>query len=96
MNPLFYVALFALLGSWILIDPMPGYILLNFPEFIGRIAIIIYYHIVTLRPVVEVLVRVAPRWSVIYYFDLISEMEDMASTPLGGGEYEDEEDDDLY
>lgn len=86
IEPLFYVALFGLLGSWILIDPLPGLILLNFPEFIGRIAFVVYYNIVCCGPVVEFHVRLFPIRAILFYSDLIEEALIMSYTPLGGDE----------
>lgn len=86
ISPLVYVALFGVLGLWILIDPMPGYILLNFPEVVGRVAFFVYYNVVVSKIVFAFHVRFFPIRSVIFYSDLLEEAILMANTPLGGGE----------
>jgi hypothetical protein len=86
INPLFYVALFAILGSWVVIDPMPGFILLNFPEFVGRVAFIVYYHICTTPAILEFHLKIFPIRSILFYSEMLEEAKLMESTPLGGQE----------
>ena len=82
--PYLCVVLFTIFGTWVMIDPVPGHILLNFPEFLGRILTIIWFTIVRSGPVVQFHMRLMPITSILYYADLIEEMLIMAETPLGG------------
>ena len=84
MIPTICVILFAILGSWILIDPVPGHILLNFPEFVGRLAFIVWYNIVSIQFIFNMHVRLMPIRSIIFYSDMLEEAILMSETPLGG------------
>ena len=83
MIPILCVILFFILGLWILADPLPGILLLNFPEIIGRFVIALHYQFVTQAWLVAFAVTLAPTTSTIAYLRLIGEMELMLSTPLG-------------
>lgn len=83
MIPILCVILFFILGLWILADPLPGILLLNFPEIIGRLVIALHYQFVTQAWLVTFAVTLAPTTSTIAYMRLIAEMEMMLSTPLG-------------
>ena len=83
MIPILCVILFFILGLWILADPLPGILLLNFPEIIGRLVIALHYQFVTQAWLVAFVVTLAPTTSTIAYLRLIGEMELMINTPLG-------------
>lgn len=89
MIPTLCVVLFLILGTWILLDPLPGILLLNLPEVIGRLVIALHYQFVTQEWVVNAMVTIAPRTSVLAYIHLITEIEVMYATPLGGEEPDD-------
>ena len=85
--PYLCVVLFTIFGTWVMIDPVPGHILLNFPEFLGRILTIIWFTIVRTGPVVHFHMRLMPITSILYYSKndyVIEEMLVMAETPRGG------------
>lgn len=83
MIPILCVILFFILGLWILADPLPGILLLNFPEIIGRLVTALHYQFVTQPWLVAFAVTLAPTTSTIAYLRLIGEMELMLNTPLG-------------
>ena len=83
MIPLLCVILFSILGTWILIDPLPGYLLLNFPEVVGRILIGIWFWVVTTPAIFKFHMKIIPVTTILYYADLIDEITLMAKTPLG-------------
>ena len=83
MIPLLCVILFAIIGTWILIDPTPSLIILNFPEFIGRLAIGVWFWIVTIPAIFQFHVKLIPITSIIYYANLFDEVLIMGRTPLG-------------
>ena len=83
MIPMICVLLFSLIGTWMMIDPLPGYLLLNFPELVGRLTLGVIYNIVTLPPVIELFVRIAPQRSLLFYMRFMMEMQIMLNTPLG-------------
>lgn len=82
MIPALCVLAFVILGTWILLDPLPSIVIVNLPEIIGRMTIVTYSWLVTTPFVVELFVRVAPMTAIVFYARLLSEMEVMASTPL--------------
>ena len=83
MIPAICLLIFSIVGSWMMIDPIPSYFIRNFPEIIGRFLVALHYVIATFPPFVDIFVRIAPRTALIRYFILIGEIEEMAITPLG-------------
>lgn len=83
MIPILCVILFFILGLWILADPLPGVLLLNFPEIIGRLVTAFHYQFVTQPWLVNIAITIAPTTCTIAYLRLIGEMEIMLNTPLG-------------
>ena len=65
--PYLSLFIFALLGSWMMIDNTPSFIIAYFPEFVGRLTLGVIYNIVTLPPVIELFVRIAPKRSILFY-----------------------------
>jgi len=92
MIPILCVILFFILGLWILADPLPGILLLNFPEIIGRIVTALHYQFVTQPWLVNVAITIAPVTCTIAYMRLIAEMEMMLTTPLGHMPVQEEDD----
>ena len=90
MIPILCVILFFILGLWILTDPLPGVLLLNFPEIIGRLVVVFHYYFVTQSWLMNLMISIAPLTSVVVYFRLIAEMEDMQNTPLANLPLEDD------
>ncbi len=84
--------LFSLIGTWMLFDPLPGMIIRNFPEIVGRITFVIYYNIVTIPAIVSFTVYRWPQTMMPFYFDLVDEAMIMGITPLGNEISEDDED----
>lgn len=83
MIPAICLLIFSIMGTWMMIDPLPSYFIRNFPEIIGRFLVALHYWIATYPPFVEAFVRIAPRTAMIRYFILIGEIQDMAELPLG-------------
>lgn len=90
MIPILCVILFFILGLWILTDPLPGVLLLNLPEIIGRLVVVFHYYFVTQSWLMNLMISIAPLTSVVVYFRLIAEMEDMQNTPLANLPVEDD------
>lgn len=84
MIPYITVIIFALLGLWIINDEYPRIVLLNFPELIGRLLFVGFFLVVRTRWVIESHVHFMPIKSIIFYSDLIAEMNLMSEIPLGG------------
>ena len=98
MIPAICLLLFSLIGTWMMIDPLPGYIILNFPEFVGRIVMFLWFTVVRSRYVFDFHMWMMPVKSILFYSYLLEEMETMARVPLGMGpetydpsEWEDDE-----
>ena len=87
--PFLCVILFSILGTWLLLEPAVAYYIIHFPELVGRITFIVFFQIVTHPFVLEFHIRFFPIRSVLFYADLIDEVQIMSVTPLGG-----EQDDD--
>lgn len=84
VTPLLCVILFSFLGFWIVVDETPGYLLLNFPEILGRLIFIGWYYVVTAYPIVFWHTRLMPIRSILFYSDMIAEVKLMGEIPLGG------------
>ena len=84
MIPYITVIVFALLGLWIISDEYPRIVLLNFPELIGRLVFVGFFLVVRTRWVIESHVHFMPIKSILFYSDLIAEMNLMSEIPLGG------------
>ena len=84
MIPYITVIVFALLGLWIISDEYPRIVLLNFPELIGRLLFVGFFLVVRTRWVIESHVHFMPIKSILFYSDLIAEMNLMSEIPLGG------------
>ena len=89
--PYLSLFIFALLGSWMMLDNTPSFIIAYFPEFVGRIVMFVWFSIVRLEPVVRFHVWLMPVTSILYYSDLLVEMTIMQETPLGGHPVEGDE-----
>ena len=96
MIPILCVILFFILGLWILADPLPGILILNLPEIIGRLVIAAHYTFVAQEWVVNSMVTVSPETALRAYIHLSNEIEDMYTTPLAHlPEYDDDDDEDV-
>lgn len=82
--PYLCLFIFALLGSWMMIDNTPSFIIAYFPEFVGRIVMFVWFSIVRSRWVFNFHMNLMPVTSILYYSDLLVEMTIMQETPLGG------------
>ena len=92
MIPELCVLLLSLVGTWMLIDPVPALIILNFPEVIGRLAFALFYVFITRPPFPNVILRVFGARGYMWYMQLIMEAAIMEETPLGGWPEEEEDD----
>ena len=86
--PFICVLLFSIIGTWMLLEPSVAYYIIYFPELVGRVVLILFFHIVTNPSVLEFHIRFFPIRSVFFYADLLDEVQLMAETPLGGEEDE--------
>ena len=84
MIPMLCVLIFSIVGTWMMIDPLPGDIILHFPELVGRLTFMLWYRIVATRFVFNIHTKIMPVRSIMYYADLIDEAKLMAETPIGG------------
>ena len=89
--PYLCLFIFALLGSWMMLDNTPSFIIAYFPEFVGRIVMFVWFSIVRTGPVVRFHAWLMPVTTILYYSDLLVEMTIMQETPLGGHPVEGDE-----
>ena len=94
MIPILCVILFFVLGLWILVDPLPGILILNLPEIIGRLVVATHYLFVSQEWVVNSMVAVSPETALRAYIHLSNEIEELYTTPLTHLPFDDEEGDD--
>lgn len=95
MIPIICVFLFSVIGTWMLIEPLPV-LIFSYPlEVIGGLTFVIYFNIVTSGPMVWLIVTVFRHRGFIHLLSLslAMEAEIMSETPLGGFPEEGEEDD---
>ena len=84
--------LFSLIGTWMMFDPLPGFLIRNFPELIGRIVFVIYYNIVTIPAIIYFTVYRWPETMSVFYTNLVNEAIVMGETPLGGEKFDGDDD----
>lgn len=84
MIPILCVLIFSIVGTWMMIDPLPSALILNFPEVVGRVTFVLWYRIVTSRIIFNTHARLMPIMTIFYYTDLVLEAKIMSETPIGG------------